>query len=86
MRLLVKFPTFPSKPGVGKLFTRRATFGKTFEAAGRMLIGNLGEDLSFFWRSQGFHLVFHFNFAPLRLIFLKITAIRDLSKKKRPSA
>ena len=27
---------------------------------------------------KGFHLVFHFNFAPLRLIFVKITAIRDL--------
>ena len=33
--------------GVGKLFTRRARFGKTVEAAGRTLIGKQGEDLFF---------------------------------------
>ena len=42
---------------MGKLFTRRARFGKTVEAAGRTLIGKQGEDLFiylsiFFWRSQ----------------------------------
>ena len=76
---------------MGKLFTRRARFGKTVEAAGRTLIGKQGEDLLIFlffgdhsprknviFKIHGFHLVFHFNFAPLRLIFLKITAIRDL--------
>ena len=81
------------KAGVGKLFTRRARLRKTVEAAGRTLIGKQGKDLSIFFffffgdhsprtnvtsKIQGFHLVFHFNFAPLRLIFLKITAIRDL--------
>ena len=41
------------KPGVGKLFTRRARFAKTVEVAGRTLIGKQGKDLfSFFWRSQ----------------------------------
>ena len=35
-------------PEVGKLFTRRARFGKTVEAAGRTLIGKPGEDLFFF--------------------------------------
>ena len=35
--------------GVGKLFTRRARFGKTVEAAGRTLIGKQGEDLFFFF-------------------------------------
>ena len=34
--------------GVGKLFTRRARFGKTVEAADRTLIGKQGEDLFFF--------------------------------------
>ena len=38
-----------SRPGVGKLFTRRARFGKTVEAAGRTLIGKQGEDLFFFF-------------------------------------
>ena len=82
------------KAGVGKLFTRRARFGKTVEAAGRTLIGKQGEDLFiylfvFFFgdhsprtnvisKIKDFHLVFHFNFAPLRLIVLKITAICDL--------
>ena len=32
-----------STAGVGKLFTQRAIFGKTNEAAGRTLIGKLGE-------------------------------------------
>ena len=66
---------------VGKLCTRRPKFGKTVEAAGRTLIGTQGEDLfSFIFGDRsprtnvistikGFHLVFHFNFAPLRLIF-----------------
>ena len=40
--------------GVGKLFTRRARFGKTVEPAGRTLIGKQGEDL-LFWRSQSTH-------------------------------
>ena len=78
------------RPELGKLFTRRAKFGKTVGAAGRMLIGKQGEDLFFFFlgdhspstnviaKIKGFHLVFHFNYAPLRLIFLKITAIRHL--------
>ena len=74
---------------VSKLFTQRAKFGKTVEAAGRTLIGKQGEDLLFFFgyhspranvicKIKGFRLVFHFNFAPLRLILLKMTAIRDL--------
>ena len=61
--------------GVGKLFTRTARFGKTDEAAGRTLIGKQGE---FFFgdhsphanvisKIKDFHLVFHSNFAPLRL-------------------
>ena len=72
---------------VGKFFTRRARFGKTVEAAGSTLIGKQGED-SFFRdhdpranvisKMRGFHLVFHSNFALLRLILLKITAIHDL--------
>ena len=33
--------------GVGELFTQRARFGKTVEAASRTLIGKQGEDLSF---------------------------------------
>ena len=33
------------RTGVGKLFTRRARFGKTVEAAGRTLIGKQGADL-----------------------------------------
>ena len=32
---------------MGELFTRRARFGKTIEAAGRTLIGKHGEDLFF---------------------------------------
>ena len=83
------------RAGVGKPFTRRARFGKTVEAAGRTLIGKLGED--FFFRDygprtnviskmKGFHPVFDFNFASLRLLLLKITAIHDLSRKKRSSA
>ena len=40
-----------SRTGVGKLFTRRARFAKTVEAAGRTLIGKQGEDL-FFLRSR----------------------------------
>ena len=68
--------------GVSKLFTRRARFGKTVEAAGRTLIGKQGEDFFIFFffgghstrtnvisKMKGFHLVFHFTFAPLRLIF-----------------
>ena len=39
-----------SRPGVDKVFARRARFGKTVEAAGRTLIGKRGED--FFWRSR----------------------------------
>ena len=74
----------------GQTFHTKARFGKTVEAAGRTLIGKEGEDLfSFFFgdhsprtnvisKIRSFHLVFHFYFAPLRLIFLKITAIRDL--------
>ena len=76
---------------MGKLFTRRARFGKTVEAAGGTLIGKQGED--FFFRNhglrttviscmKGFHLVFYSNFAPLRLILLIITAIHDLRKKE----
>ena len=76
---------------MGKLFTRRARFGKTVEAAGRTLIWKQAED--FFFRNhgprtavifnmKGFHLVFYSNFAPLRLILLIITAIHDLRKKK----
>ena len=38
-----------SRPGVGKLFARRARFEKTVQAAGRTLIGKQGED--FFLRS-----------------------------------
>ena len=64
-------------------------FGKTVETAGRTLIGKQGENLFSFFEDHGprtnviskikdFHLVFHFNFAPLKLVFLKITAIRDL--------
>ena len=58
-------------PGVGKLFKRRARFGKTVDAAGRTLIGKQGENLFFFFffRDHGprtnviskiidFHLVF----------------------------
>ena len=68
----------PSIPGVGKLFTRRARFEKTVEAAGRTLIGKQGEDLLFgdygprtnvISKIKGFHLVFYSNFAPLGLIF-----------------
>ena len=79
---------------MGKLFTRRARFEKTVEAAGRTLIGKQGEDFLFgdhgprtnvISRMKGFHLVFYFNFAPLRLILLKIIAILDL-RKKRSSA
>ena len=73
---------------MGNYFTRRARFGKTVEAAGRTLIGKQGEDLFFFGdhgprtnvilKIKGFHLVFYSNFAPLRLILFKITAIHDL--------
>ena len=66
--------------GVGNYFTRRARFGKTVEATGRMLIGKQDEDFFFFFRDHGprtkviskirdLHLVFYSNFAPLRLIF-----------------
>ena len=77
----------PSRPGVGNYVTRRARFGKTVETAGRTLIGKQGEDLFFgdhgprtnvISKIRGFHLVFYFNFTPLRLILLKITAIHDL--------
>ena len=37
--------THCSRPGVGELFTRRARFGKTVEAAGRTLIEKQNEDL-----------------------------------------
>ena len=79
--------------GVGKLFTRTARIGKTDEAAGRTLIGK--QEFFFGDHSQranviskikDFHLVFHSNFAPLRLIFLKITAIHDLQTKRKFSA
>ena len=80
---------------MGKLFTQTAKFGKTVEAAGRTLSGKQGED--FFFRDhnsrtnmiskiKGFHLVFYSNFAPLRLILLKITAIHDFLRKKRSFA
>ena len=36
-------------PGVGRLFTRRARFGKTVQAAGCTLIGKEGEDLFLFF-------------------------------------
>ena len=39
-----------SSTGVGKLFTRKARFGKTVKAAGRTLIEKQGED--HFWRSR----------------------------------
>ena len=61
---------------MGKLFTQRARFGKTVEAAGRTLIGKQGEDLFFrdhgprtnvISKMKGFHLVFYSNFASLRL-------------------
>ena len=81
-RIKLRKTTHRSGTGVGKLFKRRARFGKTVEAAGRTLIGKQGEDLSLFFffgdhsrrtnvisKIKGFHLVFHFNFAPLRLIF-----------------
>ena len=81
---------------MGKLFTRKARFGNTVEAVGRTLIGKQGEDLLLFFEGgnhcpstnvisniKGFHLLFHFTFASLRLIFLKITAIRDLLKEKK---
>ena len=74
-----------TRAGMGKLFTRRARFGKTVEAAGHKLIGKQGEDLLLEItvhecdnQNKRFHLVFFFNFVPLRLIFSKITAIRDL--------
>ena len=78
-----------SRTGMGKRFTRRARFRKPVEAAGRTLMGKQGEDLFSFFvleirvtnvisKIKGFHLVFHFSFAPLKLIFLKTTAIRDL--------
>ena len=72
---------------MGDYFTRRVRFGKTVEAAGRTLIGKQGEDLFFgdhgprtnvISKIKGFHLVFYSNFAPLKLILLKITAIHDL--------
>ena len=76
---------------MGKLFTRRARFEKTVEAAGLTLIGKQDEDrflggdhgprTNVISKIKGFHfvfLVFYSNFAPLRLIFLKITAIHDL--------
>ena len=80
------------RAGVGKLFTRRARFGKAVETAGNTLIGKQGKDLFFIFgdhsprtnviSKRSFHLVFYFNFALLRLVYLKITAIRDLKKKK----
>ena len=78
------------RPGVGKLFTRKARFGKTVEAAGSTLIGKQGEDLflgdhgprtNVISKIKGFQpvfLVLYSNFAPLKLISLKITAIHDL--------
>ena len=79
---------------VGKLFTRRARFGKTVEAAGRTLIGKQGADLFlFFLRSQStyecdlqnkrFSPRFSFQFCTVEAYFLKITAIRDLKRKKK---
>ena len=76
---------------MGKLFIRGAKFGKIVEAAGRTLTGKQGENLYFIGdhgprtdvicKIKGFHLVllvFLSKFAPLRLSFLKITAILDL--------
>ena len=66
---------------MGKLFTQRARFGKTVEAAGRTLIEKQGEDLFFgdhgprtnvISKMKGSHLVFfvfYSNFVPLRLVF-----------------
>ena len=71
------------KPGVGKLFTRRARFGKTVEAAGRTLIGKQGEDLFFgdhgprtnvIYKRKGFHLVFScflFQFCTVEAYFFE---------------
>ena len=80
---------------MGNYFTRRASLGKTVEAAGRTLIVKQGEDL-FFWRSQStykcdlqnrrFSPRFLFEFCTVEAYFLKITAIYDLKKKKRSSA
>ena len=76
---------------MGKLFTRRARFGKTVEAAGCTLIGKQVEDFFFtnhgpranvISNMKGFHLVFYSKFAPLRLILLIITAIHNLRKKR----
>ena len=44
-RIKLQKTTHRSRTGVGKLFTRKARFGKTDEASGRTLIGKQGEDL-----------------------------------------
>ena len=76
---------------MGKVFTRRARFEKTIEAAGYTLIGKQ-EDFSFrdhgprtnvISKMKGFPLVFYSNFALLRLILLKINAIHDLQRKEK---
>ena len=76
---------------MGKFLTRRAKFGKSVETVGRTLIGTQGEDFFFGDHSpgtnviskvKGFHLVFHFNFAPLRLIFFK-SLPSMISKRKK---
>ena len=95
LRIKLRKTTHRSRTGVGKLFTRRARFGKTVDTAGRTLIGKQGEDLFFFFlgdhgprtnvisKIKVFHLVFYSNFAPVKLIVLKITAIHDLQRKKK---
>ena len=64
---LIGFVSLLFIPGVSKLFTRRARFGETVEAAGRMLIEKQGEELFFgdhgphanvISEIEGFHLVF----------------------------
>ena len=79
---------------MGKLFTRRAKLGKTVEAAGRTLIGKHGKDLFFGDHSpranviskiKRFHLVFRFNFAPLRFVFFKsLSSVISKGKKGLP--
>ena len=81
---------------MGKLFTRRARFKETVDAAGRTLIRKQGEDFfSFFGdhgprsnvisKVKGFRLVFlvfYSNFAPLRLIFFWKSLLSMIFKGK----
>ena len=57
------------------MFYTKGQIGKTVKAAGRTLIGKQGEDhnlrANVISKTRGFHLVLHFNFTPLRLIFFK---------------